>query len=156
MNKFSIFVAGLGLGAFAKFLSDIKVVKVEINDELEEEKKDTVKVFISCPMNGKTNEEIENRIEECKNADLNALPDEIIKEKNVEFISGYKPNQDYKNMPVACLAGAIEALAEADYVMFGKGWKEARGCSIEHEIADKYNIKCIYEEADDYTSVKEN
>ena len=36
------------------------------------------------------------------------------------------------------LAKSIEAMSKADAVVFMKGWQEARGCRIEHQIAIDY------------------
>ena len=37
------------------------------------------------------------------------------------------------------LAKSIDAMSKVDAVIFMKGWENARGCKIEHEIAVKYN-----------------
>ena len=36
------------------------------------------------------------------------------------------------------LAKSIEAMSEADIVIFANGWEETRGCRIEFEIAKQY------------------
>ena len=41
------------------------------------------------------------------------------------------------------LGASIQLLAEADIVIFAKGWKEARGCVLEHNIAKAYGKYCI-------------
>lgn len=37
------------------------------------------------------------------------------------------------------LAKSIDAMSKVDAVIFMKGWENARGCKIEHEIAVRYN-----------------
>lgn len=51
-----------------------------------------------------------------------------------------------KNDAVRCLAESIKFMSNVDAVYFLKGWEEARGCKIEHEIAKQYGIEIIYEE----------
>ena len=50
-----------------------------------------------------------------------------------------------KNDAVRCLAESIKFMSNVDAVYFLKGWEEARGCKIEHEIAKQYGIEVIYE-----------
>lgn len=37
-----------------------------------------------------------------------------------------------------CLGFALSVMSEADLVYFADGWKESRGCKIEHLCAEKY------------------
>ena len=41
---------------------------------------------------------------------------------------------------VRCLAESLKKLAEADVAVFVKGWEKARGCQVEHMVAEKYGI----------------
>lgn len=93
-------------------------------------------VMISQPMRGKTNEQIRKeredlvkRVEEDGDIVLDTVFDEA--PKNV-------------NEAVWFLAKSIEHLANADRVIFMKGWNKARGCKIEHEIAVEYGKEVIY------------
>lgn len=43
------------------------------------------------------------------------------------------------------LAKSIEAMSKVDAVIFMKGWQDARGCRIEHQVAKDYE-KFIKEE----------
>ena len=51
----------------------------------------------------------------------------------------------HKNDAVRCLAESIKFMSNVDAVYFLKGWEEARGCKIEHEIAKQYGIEVLYE-----------
>ena len=42
--------------------------------------------------------------------------------------------------PLDYLARSIEFLAKADVAIFAPGWKNARGCRIEHQCAEDYGI----------------
>lgn len=95
------------------------------------------KLFISQPMRGKTDDEILNErnkaIEEAE---------ELLNEK-VEVIDSSFQNAPINAKPLWYLGKSIELLSTADIAYFAPGWKEARGCKIEHECAKQYGIRCI-------------
>jgi len=96
------------------------------------------KLFISQPMAGLTAKEILKKREEIrlKVEEKIGEPVEVIQ----SFFKDYEP---IGNNPVAYLGKSISLLAEADIAYFGEGWKEARGCRIEHEVAVQYGIDII-------------
>lgn len=90
-----------------------------------------MKVMISQPMNGKSEEQIRQerdtlikKIQE----EGDTYIDTIFKD---EVPNGY-------DIPIYYLAKSIEAIAYADKVIFMNGWEKARGCIIEHEVANSY------------------
>lgn len=96
-----------------------------------------MKVMISQPMRGKTNEEIkEERAELVKK--LQEEGHEVVDTVFDDFPEG-------KATPVHYLAKSIEFIANVEGVVFMKGWENARGCRIEHQIAKEYG-KWIREE----------
>lgn len=96
-----------------------------------------MKVMISQPMRGKTNEEIkEERTELVKK--LQEEGHEVVDTVFDDFPEG-------KATPVHYLAKSIEFIANVEGVIFMKGWENARGCKIEHQIAKEYG-KWIREE----------
>lgn len=96
-----------------------------------------MKVMISQPMNGKTEEQIkEERKELIKAIEWNG--DEVI---NTIFEEEPPKNCD---IAIYYLAKSIEAIGKVDRVVFMKGWERARGCVIEHLVAVKYNKEIIY------------
>lgn len=101
------------------------------------------KLFISQPMNGKTDTEIlEVREKAIKSAERE------LGEK-VEVVDSFFRNAPVKAKPLWFLGKSLELLSEADVVYFAKGWEEARGCKIEHQCAVAYGIELIIE---DYTT----
>lgn len=52
---------------------------------------------------------------------------------------------DTRNVSIAYLAKSIEAMSKCDVVYFCKGWANARGCKIEHKIAEEYGLIIIDE-----------
>ena len=98
----------------------------------------TIKVFISQPMNGKSNDEIElerkRAIEDIKEEfDI----DEII------ILDSFFKDAPHNAKPLWFLGSSLRILSDADIAYFCNGWEQARGCKIEHECAKEYGIKII-------------
>lgn len=91
-----------------------------------------MKAFISQPMGGLSDDEIV------------IIRDSIwrtIKEKHgedCEIIDSYF--EGTRMSPLECLGESIKLLEQADVAYFAPGWDEARGCLIEHGVAELYNI----------------
>lgn len=96
------------------------------------------KIFISQPMNGKTNEEIEDK--------RNYIIDRLSENECVEIIDSFFKDEPYEALPLWYLGESIKLMSEADVVFFCDGWQTARGCQIEHDCALKYGIDTMYEE----------
>ena len=99
-----------------------------------------VKVFISQPMNDKTPEEIL----EARNRAIQYVMEKYCGEADIidSYFKDFEENK-YKNVPLAYLEKSIELLATADVAVFCKGWKIARGCSIEFQCAATYGVEVI-------------
>ena len=100
-----------------------------------------MKVFISQPMTGLTNEEILK----VRNNVITYLTDGYIFggiNEEIEFIDSFI--QDSNEKPLYLLGKALEKLSTADICVFVDGWKESRGCKIEHECCVQYGIGKIY------------
>lgn len=99
-----------------------------------------IKLFISQPMRGKTDEEIlAVREKAIASAKRNFKDDEV--EVLDSFFS------DFNGKPLEFLAKSVALLAQADVAYFAKGWEDARGCRIENQCAVEYGIDVI----EDYT-----
>ena len=103
--------------------------------------------MISQPMNGLIEEEIIN----AQNKFV-----EYAKKENLEVVNTYFKDEWYSQdsmslrgvvrMPVCFLAMSLEKMSQCNIVYFAKGWENARGCKIEHEVALQYGLDIIYEE----------
>lgn len=93
------------------------------------------KVFISQPMNGKSDVEIMKTRADAAEAAEKHLGEQI------ELLDTFWLNSGRR--PLQLLAQSIMALAQADLAVFCPGWDEARGCKIEHTCAVEYGINCI-------------
>lgn len=101
-----------------------------------------MKIMISQPMRGKTNEQIRQEREEL----VEKLKQQGHKVLNSIF-SGEMPIEC--DMPIFLLAKSIEVLSKTDAVVFMKGWEKARGCKIEHEVAVQYGKKVYYDNSEE-------
>lgn len=100
---------------------------------------DRIKVFISQPMAGKDDNEIEAERE-----GVMSLMRQILGEGVEEVPSWFKGSIDRGHMkPLRMLGMALELMSDADVVVFADGWEEGRGCRIEHECAVQYGYKVI-------------
>ena len=112
-------------------------------DEPAAPKLPPVRLFISQPMRGKSDEEIESERE-----DLIAIAKAVYAGRGeVEVIdSFFKGGLDVPagaKAPLYYLSKSLELLATADVAIFAEDWREARGCRIEHECADGYGVARI-------------
>ena len=101
------------------------------------------KIFISQPMNGKTNEEIEDK----RDSIIDKLATQFARENEcIEVIHSFFKNTPHDVKPLWCLGESIKLMSEADIAFFCDGWQTARGCQIEHDCALEYGIDTMYEE----------
>lgn len=105
------------------------------------------KVMISQPMNGLTDEEIEKTREKAIRH-LDRLGYKVV---TTLFKDGWYNNSAMKdrgvmNVPVYYLARSLESMSFCDTVYFCDGWEDARGCRIEHDVAEEYGLDIIYAE----------
>ena len=95
-----------------------------------------MKYFISQPMNGKTNEEIKQEREQIVSAIKEQEPD-------AEILDSFFEGAPHDAKPLWFLGKSLEILSQADVLYCAKGWKDARGCKIEHDCAIAYGITVI-------------
>ncbi len=104
------------------------------------------KAMISQPMNGLTEEQItadrERAIETLKGMGYEVIntrfTDEWYSKENME-------ERGVVQIPICFLAKSVENMSLCHAAFFVKGWENARGCKIEHEIAEKYGLTIIEE-----------
>ena len=95
-----------------------------------------MKVMISQPMKGKTNEQIK---EERKGII------EKLKEEGLEILDTvFDEVPENEDVAIYLLSQSIRFIGKADIVVFMKGWEKARGCKIEHQVAVDYGKEVRY------------
>ena len=101
------------------------------------------KVMISQPMAGLDKDTIIEKREIARykllKAGYEVVDSFITEDANIDII----------HCAVWYLSKSIEVMSKVDAVYFCDGWKTARGCKIEHEIATQYGLECLYE-SDNY------
>lgn len=90
-----------------------------------------LKLFISMPMRGLTDDEIRTNMIEAK-AEAERIMGQHLEliETLFDFPEG--------TPPLVYLGESLKKMAEANVVYFHLGWKQARGCFVEHIAAVKY------------------
>ena len=96
-----------------------------------------MKIMISQPMRGKTNEQIR---EERK-----ALVEALEREGDEVIDTVFEEAPVDEDMAIYMLSQSIRFIGKVDAVYFMKGWENARGCKIEHQVAVEYGKQVYYE-----------
>lgn len=95
-------------------------------------------IYISLPMRGKDAKGIIKSQEELTYQAGLKLGE------YVELINiCWEIDEDDPLRPLIYLGRALERMAVADYVVFGEGWENARGCKIERQCAEQYGIPIL-------------
>ena len=89
------------------------------------------KVFISIPMNNKSDSQIYSEMNDIKNKLSESYDD-------FEILDSFI-NETYDS-PLMYIAKSIEVLSKADVAFFTKGWESARGCMVERLCCEQYGI----------------
>lgn len=95
-----------------------------------------MKIMISQPMKGKTNEQIrEERAELVKG----------LEEEGHEVVDTVFENAPAdEDVAIYMLSQSIRYIGKVDAVIFMPGWEKARGCKIEHNVAVEYGKQVFY------------
>lgn len=99
------------------------------------------KVFLCLPMSGRTEEDILKDMDEMKEASIHYFQDKH-PDCDIVYMTNYVSEaEEESNNPVFLLGrGIMTLMAQCDVCLFSKNWKDSRGCKIEHDIAEAYNI----------------
>lgn len=96
-----------------------------------------MKIFISLPMHGRTDEEIKKEMK--RGVEYLKI---FYKDEKIELIDTMLDLGDAPRL--AYLGRSIQLMADADLVLFMPGWNEANGCLVEYSTAIRYGIKTCY------------
>ena len=104
------------------------------------------KIMVSQPMAGFT----EEQIVETRNRFLEYAEKHELKVVNTYFQDEWYSKDSMTErgvvqIPICFLAKSIENMSLCNMAYFAKGWENARGCKIEHEVARQYGLEIIYE-----------
>lgn len=132
---------------FKKFVE--RVAEVRVKDQFLNTP--VLRVFVSVPMNGRTEEAIKEDIEEAKAAfnkffGLDFDGDKIIFVDTYELgkeVDHDPTEENIRNPRIWFLGNSIKTLSTCDIVLFARGAYRATDCKIESRIADCYRIPVI-------------
>ncbi len=96
-----------------------------------------MKIMISQPMKGKTNEQI--RQERAK------LVKRLQEEGHEVVDTVFENAPANEDVAIYCLSQSIRYIGKVDALYFMKNWEKARGCKIEHQVAVEYGKQTFYE-----------
>jgi len=105
------------------------------------------KAMISQPMGGLSDKTIK-LVRDLALEELKKLGYEVI---NTLFVGEWNSLDNLKRrcvvqIPLYFLARSIDAMCFCNAVYFVRGWENARGCRIEHDVAVAYGLEIIYEQ----------
>lgn len=95
-----------------------------------------ITIMISCPMKGKTREQIDEEMGNMMDLVWNIYPNACIRDSVIE-------NHEEKT-ELECFSESIFHMSQCNILAMGHGWENARGCKLEHEIAKAYNMPIVY------------
>lgn len=98
------------------------------------------RVFISQPMNDKTEEEVLLVRKHVEDKLRSILGDDF------ELLDTYHQDAPLDAGRLYYLGGSIRAMDKVDLIYFTRDYKEAKGCKIEFMIANEYGLNYIVEE----------
>lgn len=107
-----------------------------------------MRVFISQPMHGLSDEEIK-AVKEKAIEEIQQIYHFFYKNGKLEIISTTEQDR-HEILPKEAhrlwwLGRAIQHLVDVDVVYFCKGWEESKGCRVEKFVATEYNIGTYYQ-----------
>lgn len=94
------------------------------------------KIYISVPMNGRTNEDIQASIDK-----MVAVTEAILEDK-VEVVNPFNPKTS-KDKPIEAIGKNIAKMQKADLLVGVYNTWDYRGCDVELYVANAYGIKTI-------------
>lgn len=99
-----------------------------------------MKIFISMPMHGKSDEDILRDRE----FNIQMIKLQLPSSVDAEFIDSFTKPEEIIGNRVKMLGHSIMLLADADVCVFVPGWKESLGCLTEFDVCKRYGIKTIF------------
>lgn len=105
------------------------------------------RAMLSQPMAGKTDDEIKETREKA----IKTLENKGYEIVNTLFTDEWYSKEKMAErgvvqIPLCFLAKSLENMSLCHAAYFCKGWENARGCRIEHEVAKAYGLDIIYED----------
>lgn len=113
--------------------------RIDCNPEYQVRMKPVIpehKLFISCPMDGRTEENIKKSFEVMQRI-AEAYTGETLEVVNPYEQKTFESDADR----IRSLSDSIKLMAEADYFITFENYFEHKGCSVENQVAALYGLK---------------
>ena len=124
-----------------ELIATITEDEISFDPEFQVRMKPTIpkhKLFVSCPMKGRTEENIKKSFEVMQRVA------ETYTGESLQVINPYEPNEFESDAErIRSLGGSLKLMAEADYFITCENYFEYRGCSVENKVAGLYGLKII-------------
>ena len=99
------------------------------------------RAMISLPMMDRTREEIWKV--------WNRAKEQLEKKGYLVICTVFPQGYAEQNDSLWLLSLVLNKMSDCDAVYFCDGWEDARGCRIEHEVAEEYGLDIIYQEKEE-------
>ncbi len=96
------------------------------------------RAMISLPMMDRTGEEIWKVWKRAK--------EQLEKKGYLVICTVFPQGHAEQNDPLWLLSLVLNKMSDCDAVYFCDGWEDARGCRVEHMVAEEYGLDIIYQE----------
>lgn len=124
-----------------EFIAAITEDRINCNEDYQVRLKPVIpehKLFISCPMKGRTEENIKKSFEVMKRTA------EAYTGETLEVVNPYEPKTFESDADrIRSLGDSIRLMAEADYFITFENYFDYRGCSVENQVAALYGLKRV-------------
>ena len=124
-----------------KIIATITEDRIDCDQEYQVRMKPVIpehKLFISCPMKGRTEENIKKSFEVMQRI-AEAYTGETLEVVNPHEPKTFESDADR----IRSLSDSIKLMAEADYFITFENYFEYRGCSVENQVAALYGLKRV-------------
>lgn len=100
-----------------------------------------MKIFISMPMHGRSDE----CIKDCRDEIITEIKEMFGIKDTIDVIDNFHKTipDGLQNERVWCLGDSIRLMQDADLVVFAWNWRASRGCPVEMEVCNQYDIPYI-------------
>lgn len=124
-----------------ELIATITEDEINFDPEFQVRMKPTIpkhKLFVSCPMKGRTEENIKKSFEVMQRVA------ETYAGESLQVINPYEPKEFESDAErIRSMGDSLKLMAEADYFITCENYFEYRGCSVENRVAGLYGLKRI-------------
>lgn len=101
------------------------------------------KVYLSCPMSGRSQSEIREAFANCRASAMRRLRAMGVDTGAVEVIdpSAFQGKRDWYGW----MMYDLRQLRNCDIIVMGLGWSRSRGCRVEKEMAEAAGLTLFFE-----------